>query len=216
LRIFYQKVQIVNGSSVTKAKRLKESTEKNKLVKKAIPEAWGQLIEEPDEMLLEILADKVESICGHIPDLESLSDFLLNVGKASFEKSSEKKISSRPIQKNMNSKISISSIRKKGVTISIGAESISAETVGDLYSQALKYLVDNKYIENVENQIPFATSSRRFLISKEPIHQRGNGFRSPIDYNGYFMESHKNYEQALKQLAEFVKECGLIMKSESL
>lgn len=91
-------------------------------------------------------------------------------------------------------------------------KSIVAGTVGDLYYQALKYLYDNNYLSKIEDQIPFATSSKRFLIAKEPIHQRGNPFRCPIEYKGYFMETHKNYEQALKQLEVLVNECGLSIK----
>lgn len=102
--------------------------------------------------------------------------------------------------------------RQKGVSVSIGENNFEAATVGDLYYQALKFIYDNNYISKVENQLPFATSAKRFLIAKEPVHQRGNSFRCPIEYNGYFMKTHKNYESALKQLEDFLKECGLTLK----
>ena len=42
----------------------------------ALPKAWGKLIEEEDELLLEILADRVESICGFKPEPDMVSVFL--------------------------------------------------------------------------------------------------------------------------------------------
>jgi len=218
LKEFLSKEAILSGSAAKKAKEVKESREKNKLIKKAIPDAWKQLIEEPDEMLLEIFADKVEGICGHSPDLESLTEFINKQCIYPNQNTSEKQSlppsppKRRYIRSDTPENISSPSTRQKGASVTIENKSIVAETVGDLYYQALKYLYDNNYITKVEDKIPFATSSKRFLIAKEPLHQRGNPFRCPIEYNGYFMETHKNYEQALKQLEVLVNECGLSMK----
>ena len=215
---FLSKESILNGSAVKKAKDVKESREKIKLIKNAIPEAWKQLIGEPDEMLLEIFADKVEGICGHSPDLELLTEFVkgqcfnseLTQSRAlPHQRSIPQR---RYIRPETPEKKTSPSTRQKGASVLIGNNTIKAETVGDLYSKALKYLYDNNYISKVENQIPFATSPVRFLIAREPVHQRGNSFRCPIEYKGYFMETHKNYEQALKQLEDLVKECGLTLK----
>lgn len=218
LKDFLSKEAIINGSAAKKAREVKESSEKNKLINKAIPDAWQQLIEEPDEMLLEIFADKVEGICGYSPGLESLTEFINKQCNYPKKNASEQQSSlpsatkRRYIRSDTTEKESSYSTRQKGASVSIGNKSIEAETVGDLYYQALKYLYDNNYISKVENRIPFATSSKRFLIAREPLHQRGNSFRCPIEYNGYFMETHKNYETALKQLEDLVKECGLSMK----
>lgn len=43
---------------------------------KALPEAWKKLLEEEDEILLELVADRVESICGYKPDLDSVARYL--------------------------------------------------------------------------------------------------------------------------------------------
>lgn len=213
------KQSILDGSAVKKAKAIKDSSEKNKLIKTAIPLAWKQLLEEPDEFLLEIFGEKVESICGYIPDLDILTNFIhTNYSIKSLSiplpspphTSTPQKTYIRPEPPPENKK-KISS-HQKGTSVSIGEKKIIAATVGDLYYQVLKYIFDNKHIEKVKSQIPFATSSVRFLIAKEPVHQRGNSFRAPIEYKGYYMETHKSYEMALKQLEDFLKECGLEIK----
>lgn len=44
-----------------------------------LPEAWKMLIEEADDFLLEVVADKTESFCGHRPEDEQVLDFLKNL-----------------------------------------------------------------------------------------------------------------------------------------
>ena len=216
---FLSKQTISTGEALQKAKEIKASREKNKLVKKALPKAWDQLLREPDEFLLEILSEKVESICGHKPEVEILTDFIhknLNLTTSA----PTQKIRSQNIQKlqttkgteiHKESSINNFGTRRRGANVIINGVEFKASTVGELYYQALKYLCDNGYISRVENSIPFATSSKRYLIAKKPIHQRGNPFRSPIEYKGYYMETHKNYETALKQLRDLVQACGLNM-----
>lgn len=41
-----------------------------------LPEAWSKLVEEADELLLEVVAEKVESLCEHKPTAEQVLDFL--------------------------------------------------------------------------------------------------------------------------------------------
>lgn len=210
---FLSKESILNGSAVKKAKELKKSKEKNKLIEKTIPVAWRKLIEEPDEMLLELFAEKIESLCGHSPDLEALTEFV------KIQYNAQPTLPQRPpirptITRGNNAHPDFPDrpSRQRGISVTIGDKTIVASTVADLYFQALQYLYDNNYILKIEDQIPYATSSRRFLIAKEPFHQEGNSFRCPIEYKSYFMEAHKNYESALKQLEDFVKKCGLTMK----
>ncbi len=218
---FLSKQAISDGEALRKAKEVKESREKNKLVTKALPKAWDQLLREPDEFLLEILGEKVESICGHRPQVEILIDFIH--GMLNFTASFQSQQGEKPARfldalgRNKESETSKSSssnntrTRRKGAIVTINGNRFEAFTVGELYYEALKYLYDNGYIAKIESSIPFATSLKRYLIAKEPVHQGGNPFRLPIEYQGYFMETHKNYETALKQLKDLVQECGLDM-----
>ena len=41
-----------------------------------LPEAWSKLLEEADEFLLDVVAEKTESLCGYRPTDEQVSDFL--------------------------------------------------------------------------------------------------------------------------------------------
>ncbi|MDQ7032147.1 MAG: hypothetical protein Q9M37_05465 [Desulfonauticus sp.] len=41
-----------------------------------LPKAWEALLKEQDSLLLELLSEKVEDICGYKPDLDTCSNFL--------------------------------------------------------------------------------------------------------------------------------------------
>lgn len=45
----------------------------------AMPAAWTKLVTEEDDLLLEIVADKVESLCGFKPDLDAVAKFLREI-----------------------------------------------------------------------------------------------------------------------------------------
>jgi hypothetical protein len=63
-------------------------------------------------------------------------------------------------------------------------------------------------LDRVVELVPYKTSSRRFLIAKTPIHPNGNPFVVPVEHRGLYMESHKNYQAAISQLARFLSKCG--------
>ena len=48
-------------------------------IQETIPLSWIKLIEERDEFLIELLSDKVESMCGYKPPGELITDFLTKV-----------------------------------------------------------------------------------------------------------------------------------------
>ncbi len=208
---FLNRDSVVNGSALKKAKSVKESREKTKTIDETIPFAWKQLLEEPDELLLELLTNRVESICGYRPDIEILTDFIHKVDIYKIQSPADKELISKSIPPKQRI-ISPSPPKRRGAIVTIGDKTINASSVGDLYYKALKYIHDNNLIKKAESEIPFATSAVRFLIAKEPKHQRGNDFRVPIEYKGYYMETHKNYESALRQLEDFLKICGIRMK----
>ena len=98
--------------------------------------------------------------------------------------------------------------RSRGVDLLIDGHRISAVSVPDMYRQVLQWLVDGKRLEKVQASIPFRTSKQRYLIAKSPKHPSGNDFVSEVKYKGYYMEAHKNYENALSGLKQFLEPHG--------
>lgn len=87
--------------------------------------------------------------------------------------------------------------------ITINNTLLKGATVTEFYEKILKFIVDNN-IATTEN-VPYETSTKRYLIAKQPHHQRENPFRVPIEYKGYFMEGHKGSAQAIKDIMRYLK-----------
>ena len=49
-----------------------------------LPEAWDKLVEEADEFLLDVVAEKVESLCGYRPTDKQVLDFLKSLERVEF------------------------------------------------------------------------------------------------------------------------------------
>jgi predicted type IV restriction endonuclease len=73
-RDFLSREKIFDGTALKNARLLQASRETAQLIEKTIPNAWEQLLQVPDEKLLELLADKVESMCDHRPDPQVLAE----------------------------------------------------------------------------------------------------------------------------------------------
>lgn len=70
---------IESGNAYQKAKSLYEGKQKNKIIKENLPRAWEKLISEPDEMLIELLNETLEKICGYKAENNQLTAFLRNL-----------------------------------------------------------------------------------------------------------------------------------------
>jgi len=68
--------QVSSGQAIAAAREDYKNISRNRQMFSSLPEAWSKLVSEEDEHLLELLADKVESLCGFKPDLDTVAKFL--------------------------------------------------------------------------------------------------------------------------------------------
>lgn len=67
---------VASGAAIQAARDDYRNVSKNRQMLAALPKAWGQIIADEDEMLLEIIADRVESLCGFKPGPDMVAAFL--------------------------------------------------------------------------------------------------------------------------------------------
>lgn len=73
--------QVSSGAAIAAAREDYKNVSRSRQMLATLPEAWSKLVSEEDELLLELLADKVESLCGFKPDVDTVARFLReNVG----------------------------------------------------------------------------------------------------------------------------------------
>ena len=70
----YEKV--CSGESLKLARSDYQNVARSREINAVLPKAWASLLEEPDSLLLDLLADKAEDLCGYKPDLDVCSKFL--------------------------------------------------------------------------------------------------------------------------------------------
>lgn len=67
-----------SGKALEEARRDYQGVAKDRQITVTLPLAWAKLTEEPDDLLIELVADKVESLCGYKPDPDTVASFLTN------------------------------------------------------------------------------------------------------------------------------------------
>ncbi|GIK56081.1 MAG: hypothetical protein HND44_01630 [Chloroflexi bacterium] len=67
---------IVSGAALSAAREDYRNVSRERQIKDTLPEAWRKLVEEEDDLLLEIIADRVENLCGFKPDPDTVAKFL--------------------------------------------------------------------------------------------------------------------------------------------
>ena len=76
LKTYLRKSRVVSGEARRAAEKRHESNREREKARKAIPRAWRNLLESPEEMLCDLLAEEVESQCGTKPELDDVEEFL--------------------------------------------------------------------------------------------------------------------------------------------
>lgn len=73
--------QVSSGEAIAAAREDYRNASRVRQMLATLPEAWAKLVADEDDLLLELVADKVESLCGFKPDVDTVAKFLReNVG----------------------------------------------------------------------------------------------------------------------------------------
>jgi len=67
---------VCSGEAINAARADYQNVARERLIKKTFPDAWRRLVDDEDELLLELIADRVESLCGYKPDPDTVAEFL--------------------------------------------------------------------------------------------------------------------------------------------
>ena len=71
---------VISGAAIQSAREDYRNVSKDRQMQAALPKAWQQLVADKDEMLLEVIADRVESLCGFKPEPDMVAAFLNALG----------------------------------------------------------------------------------------------------------------------------------------
>ena len=81
LRRYLERARIVSGEALECARSEYRSRNRRAQAQAAIPETWREIVEKGDELLVEFVADAVESKAGIRPDDNDVAAFLASLGQ---------------------------------------------------------------------------------------------------------------------------------------
>ena len=79
---------VKNGDAIENAKEDYKNLAKIKEIERVLPIAWKRILDERDSLLIDLISEKVESICGFRPNLETVSAFLSKISQVGMIESS--------------------------------------------------------------------------------------------------------------------------------
>lgn len=66
----------ISGAAIEAAREDYRNVSRDRQMKSTLPKAWSRLLEEGDELLIELVANRVENLCGYKPDADTVARFL--------------------------------------------------------------------------------------------------------------------------------------------
>ncbi len=67
---------VKSGEALSAARQDYRDITREREIRDVLPQAWQKIVEEEDELLIELLAERVESLCGYKPDPDTVAHFL--------------------------------------------------------------------------------------------------------------------------------------------
>lgn len=85
---YLSRIKVESGEALDIARKEYRSRNRRSIARQAIPEAWNELVQKGDELLVDLVASAVESKAGVRPEDDDVADFLANLGLAAVVQSS--------------------------------------------------------------------------------------------------------------------------------
>ncbi len=79
--------EVRSGRAIEAARRDYRDAARKRTAQRTLPEAWTRLVEAEDELLIELVSDKVEDLCGVKTDPDAVAAFLRRQASSSTEPS---------------------------------------------------------------------------------------------------------------------------------
>lgn len=73
---FLAKERVKSGNALKSAEGVYKSHQKKQILRDAIPKAWIKIISDPDDLLVDLLIETAEKMCGFRPEVEDAERFL--------------------------------------------------------------------------------------------------------------------------------------------
>lgn len=159
---------IRDGSAIKKAKSDFDKQYKNKEIHATIPIAWNKLLQDKDNTLVKLIAEKVADLCGYEPSEETVINFLTDLNKTTDTQKAINKPTSTLKNDELYNKIRKTSHEGViGVWFNNEIYEASKNAIGTL--EAILKLAITQFPNALSKIQEQTKGSKRFLISKQKL-----------------------------------------------
>lgn len=112
LRRYLDYEAVRSGQAIEAARTDYRDAARRRTAQRTLPEAWDRLVESEDELLMELVSDKVEDICGVKPEPDAIAAFLRQHGGSQAD--------ARPVAERKKAQQSAQPVADSSPTRSVG------------------------------------------------------------------------------------------------
>lgn len=76
---YLEKKNVCSGKSIQIAESIYKNNQKDYIIQQTLPKAWNKLLLEPDELLVDLIGEATEKICGYKPDSTQIECFISKI-----------------------------------------------------------------------------------------------------------------------------------------
>ena len=213
------KDRVVSGSAIEYGENLLERRREDRIVNESLPKAWDSLVAEPDELLVELLVERVEQISQISPDSSLVRSFILDkVARASNRPLTEpipqaRRVPARSVdpvasvsQRGTENGLRLtgSAIKKKPVSFHFLGTEYPVKTWKDIL-QKLSEIMYNQFPDDFRAKVSgLRGSSRAYYTCSEGDLDEPR----PVGSSGWFVETKFPADDTLKRCHELLNVFG--------
>ena len=205
---------VASGEAVRQAESILKSRQREKIVKENLPKAWNKIIQNavsPDSLLVDLLAETVEEVCGFQPASDEILGFIRShQEKWLLSPGPEQGVlppTTPPITTTGSQNNNQTEIPKR---MQIGSESYEFSYGNEILVNTANWLIDKGHLKHTDCPIKISPRAKtRILIGSTPTHPRGNNFLAAKKLkNGLYIETHASNEQRIDYSKRLLEKYG--------
>ncbi len=167
---FLMKENIDSGKALEEAEKLHKSHERNRTIAEKMPEAWKLIINEPNELLVDLIAETTEEICGLKPSSQRVAEFVrvaLNNNNATKIQPLTKKVPSGDRSSNSHEKRTVAPMTPRPTAFSFDGQNYPVRYWKDVLTTFCN-MIGKKHSGSISQVLNHASFSRDASSLRHP------------------------------------------------
>ncbi len=205
---------VASGEAVRQAESILKSRQREKIVKENLPKAWNKVIKNavlPDSLLVDLLAETVEEVCGFQP----ADDEILRFMRSHHEKWLLSPEPGQEVPPPAKRPIIITEPLPKKQTerpkwMQIGDVNYELRYNKEIVVNIANWLIDKGHLKHTDCPLKISPRAKRSLIDSTPTHHTiGKKFTLEVKLkNGLYIETHMSAKQTIDYSKRLLEKYG--------